>query len=1054
MKNYLNEKVNFRNNHVKPPSFVKTIALLFISLLFFRVDCNAVISNSGITIQTETMTLGGAYAGTTTTPFDGIILYANDDNGSTTIQLSNAPGVFDISLRGASTNASAAGVSLEIDGTEITTFSFSGTVPSIDTKSIKIEGNAGSKVIRLVLKTDNGSNDTLLDWISFTRTGDIPPPPAPPTLPSEGAFYTGNYRNMFKEAGYTQQQIDDKINSVYQQLFYGDNDTERVYYPKGTDEGYILDIDNNDVRSEGMSYGMMIAVQMNKQEEFDRIWKFAKTHMQHGPGNREGYFRWIVDANGAELDPNTASDGEIYFITALYFASVRFGDRGGIYNYRAEADYILEQIMNKGWPHNQIIGSVPNMFNEEKKVCFVPYAQASTYTDPSYFLPSFYEVWGMMAKTNRQYWKDAAVVARDFFQAAAHPTTGLMPDYSNYDGSPTGGHKEDFVVDAWRCAMNVAMDYAWFKKDEREKTITDNIQDFFYNEGIYSYSSGYTLDGNPLPGTDYQAVGLVACNAMTSLASTDAKSWEFINALWDRAPTTGRYRYYDGLLQMMCLLHLSGNFKAYVDGSTPPVDPNPIPVTGITLTPSSLSLVVGQTSNLSVSISPSNADDKRVNYTSSNTNIATVSTLGVVQAIQEGSTTITATTVDGGFTDETIITVSSPPTSGQTPYLGSPQIIPGTINPVTFDNGGQDVAYNDSDVDNNGNGDRQDTDVDTENRTNGGNIGWIAAGEWLEYTVDINTTANYTLSAEVASPSSDGKFHIEFNGVDKTGIINVSSTGGWGTFTNVTASNVSLTAGEQVMRIVFDEGGFNLGNLSFTEDNSNGGGDNGGDNGGNTGTCSFGLPSSEAFPTTNTSFTHAHVLGNGPDLSHVNNISVNWSKEGGQIWDFSMRTNNGVPNWYVDLKTAITHTLGSASPSITFSNSGFSGLDGAYWIGKEGSDVVLVSKTSDFTIYLSNSSSAPSCSNARLMTVNSTSNSDLENEIQLYPNPATDQVSIKGLKSTTTKIKIYTISGVLVSTSILNEDERKLNVSALKKGTYVLQLLSDDDYQIKKLMIQ
>ncbi|WP_281614804.1 glycosyl hydrolase family 8 [Flammeovirga sp. SubArs3] len=892
MKNYLNEKVNLRNNNLKPPNFVNTITLLFILLLLIRVDCNAFFSNSGMTIQTESMTLGGAYASTTTTPFDGIILYANDDHGATTIQISNAPGVFDISLRGASTNTNAAGVSLEIDGTEVTSFSFSGTAPSIDTKSIKIEGNAGNKVIRLVLKTDNGSNDTLLDWISFTRTGDIPPPPAPPTLPSEGAFYTGNYRNMFKEAGYTQQQIDDKINSVYQQLFYGDDATERVYYPKGSDEAYILDIDNNDVRSEGMSYGMMIAVQMNKQDEFDRMWKFAKTHMQHGPGNREGYFRWIVDANGSELDPNTASDGEIYFITALYFASVRFGDRGGIYNYRAEADYILEQIMNKGWPHNQIIGSVPNMFNDEKKVCFVPYAQASTYTDPSYFLPSFYEVWGMMAKTNRQYWKDAAVVARDFFQAAAHPTTGLMPDYSNYDGSPTGGHKEDFVVDAWRCAMNVAMDYAWFKKDEREKTITDNIQNFFYGEGIYSYSSGYTLDGNPLPGTDYQAVGLVACNAMTSLASTDAKSWEFINALWDRAPTTGRYRYYDGLLQMMCLLHLSGNFKAYVDGSAPPVDPNPIPVTGITLTPSSLSLEVGQTNNLSVSISPSNADDKRVSYTSSNTSIATVSNSGVVQAIQAGSTTITVKTVDGGFTGQTSITVTSE------------------------------------------------------------------------------------------------------------------------------------------------------------------GGNNGGDNGGNTGTCSFGLPSSEAFPTINTSFTHAHVLGNGPDLSHVNNISVNWSKEGGQIWDFSMRTNNGVPNWYVDLKTAITHTLGSASPSITFSNSGFNGLDGVYWIGKEGSNVVLVSKTSDFTIYLSNSSSAPSCSNARRMIVNSMSNSGLEDEIQLYPNPATDQVIIKGVQGNTAKVKVYTISGVLVSTSILTGDERKLNVSALKKGTYILQVISDDNYQIKKLMIQ
>ncbi|OHX64344.1 glycosyl hydrolase family 8 [Flammeovirga pacifica] len=1049
MENYLNEKVNFRHTHVLPPNFVKAITLLFFSLLFFRVDCIASISNSEITIQTETMTLGGAYTGTTSTPFDGIILYANDDNASTSIVVSNAPGLFDISLRGASTNTSAAGISLEIDGTEVTTFSFTGTSASIDTKSIKIEGNAGNRIIKLILKTDNGSNDTLLDWISFTRTGDIPPPPAPPTLPNQGAFYTGNYRNLFKEAGYTQQQIDDKVNSVYQQLFYGDNTSERVYFPKGSDEAYILDIDNNDVRSEGMSYGMMIAVQMNKKDEFDRMWKFAKTHMQHGSGNREGYFRWIVDANGAELDPNTASDGEIYFITALYFASVRFGDGNGIYNYRAEADYILEQIMNKGWPHNQIIGSVPNMFNDEKKVCFVPYAQASTYTDPSYFLPSFYEVWGIMAKTNRQYWKDAADVARDFFVDAAHPVTGLMPDYSNYDGSPTGGHKEDFVVDAWRCAMNIAMDYAWFKKDEREKVISDNIQNFFYSEGIYSYSSGYTLDGNPLPGTDYQAVGLVACNAMTALTSTDAKSWEFIDALWDRAPTTGRYRYYDGLLQMMCLLHLSGNFKAYVDGSVPPVDPDPVPVTGITLSPTSLNLEIGETSTLTANILPANADDKGVNYSSSNTNIATVSSEGVVLALNEGSVTITVTSQDGGFTDQTMVVISSIPTSDQTPYLGSPLGIPGTINPVNFDNGGQNVAYYDTDSDNNGNGDRQNTDVDTENRVNEGNIGWIASGEWLEYTVDIATAGNYIISAEIASPSSNGKFSIAFDGIDRTGIINISSTGGWGEFTTVTTSNVSLTAGKQVMRIVFEAGGFNLSNLLFTEDNSNGG-----DNGGNNGTCSFDLPSSVAFPTTNTSFTHAHVLGNGPDLSHVNNISVNWSKEGGQIWDFSMRTNNGIPNWYVDLKTSITHTLGSASPSISFTNSGVDGLDGDYWIGKDGANVVLVSKTAGFTIYFSNSSTAPSCSNARLTNVRSVETINLKDEIKLYPNPAKDQITILGLQGNTTKINIYTISGVLVSTSNLSGDQRKLNVDSLHKGTYVVQLLSEGNYQIKKLIIQ
>ncbi|NME68660.1 glycosyl hydrolase family 8 [Flammeovirga aprica] len=1048
MKYYYNKRTSFKALSFVSLNFIKLISLITVMLFQLRVEGGTVINNAEIKIQAETLTLGGAYAGTTTTPFNGIILYANDDKGSTTINLSDAPGLFDIAVRGASTNSSAAGVSLEIDGVEVTSFSFSGTSATTQTKSVKIEGNPGNRTITLVLKTDDGSNDTILDWISFVRTGDIPPPPAPPVLPSQGAFYTGNYRNMFKEAGFTQQQIDAKINEVYQQLFYGDDATERVYYPKGTDEAYILDIDNNDVRSEGMSYGMMIAVQMNKQEEFDRMWKFAKTHMQHGPGNREGYFRWIVDASGNELDPNTASDGEIYFVTALYFASVRFGDRGGIYNYRAEADYILEQIMNKGWPHNQIIGSVPNMFNEEKKVCFVPYANASTYTDPSYFLPSFYEVWGIMANTNQQYWKDAADVARDFFQSAAHPTTGLMPDYSNYDGSPTGGHKEDFVVDAWRCAMNVAMDYAWFKKDEREKVVTDNIQDFFYSEGIYSYSSGYTLNGNPLPGTNYQAVGLVACNAMTALASTDAKAWEFINALWDRAPTTGRYRYYDGLLQMMCLLHLSGNFKAYVDGTSNPVDP--IPVTGVTLTPYTLSIQEGNASNLSVAVLPTNADNKAVSYTSSNTNVATVSTSGRVQAIAEGTSIITVTTADGGFTDQTSVTVTSIPVSEQTPYLGSPQAIPGTINAITFDNGGEGVAYHDTGVGNNGNGDRQDTDVDTESRTNGGNVGWIANGEWLEFTVNVANAGAYSISAEVASVNANGRFHIEFKGVDQTGVIAVPSTGAWGTFTNVTASGVNLTAGQQIMRIAFDAGGFNLGNLVITAEGNNGG-DNGG---GNNPSCSFGLPSTSAFPTTNTSFTHAHVLGNGPDLSQVNNISVNWSKEGNQIWDFSMRTNNGVPNWYVDLKGSITHTLGSASPSITFTNSGINGLDGEYWIGKEGTNVVLLSKTGTHTIYFSNSSTAPSCSNARTASQNVASKESLHSELTLYPNPAQSYFTIKGMGDQSAYISIYTISGVKVFTTELTPGLQKISTQGFKRGTYVVQVQSDGLNQIRKLIIQ
>ena len=92
------------------------------------------------------------------------------------------------------------------------------------------------------------------------------------------AFETGNYRNLFLEAGKTQEEIDRKQQEIWDNFFYGPED-ERIYHPVGEDMGYLMDTGNYDARTEGMSYGMMICVQMDKKEEFDRIWKWACTYM-------------------------------------------------------------------------------------------------------------------------------------------------------------------------------------------------------------------------------------------------------------------------------------------------------------------------------------------------------------------------------------------------------------------------------------------------------------------------------------------------------------------------------------------------------------------------------------------------------------------------------------------------------------------------------------------------------------------------------------------------------------------------------------------------------
>ena len=166
----------------------------------------------------------------------------------------------------------------------------------------------GDQEIKFLLETDNGSNDTYVNSYELYYIGDVKPLPDAPIPASVGAVSTGKYRNLFKELGYSDAEIDKKVESAWQKFFYGTDD-ERIYYPVGEDMAYIYTADTDDVRSEGMSYGMMICVQMDKQEEFNRLWKWAKTHMQHKSGEFKGYFAWQMNTNGTIKDNTPAADG-------------------------------------------------------------------------------------------------------------------------------------------------------------------------------------------------------------------------------------------------------------------------------------------------------------------------------------------------------------------------------------------------------------------------------------------------------------------------------------------------------------------------------------------------------------------------------------------------------------------------------------------------------------------------------------------------------------------------------------------------------------------------
>ena len=429
----------------------------------------------------------------------------------------------------------------------------------------------------------------------------------------KGAFETGKYRNLFVEMGYKQADVDAKLKEVFNDVFRGPN---KVYFEVGDSMGYVSDIKNHDARTEGMSYGLMIAVQFGEKDIFDRLWRWTKKYMQHQDGIREGYFAWSCRTDGTRNSPGAASDGELYFITALIFASNRWGNDTGI-NYKAEAQRILNAIQPKeytpearpggfggfgGFGGGQQQQGPQKMYlidPETKLITFTPDGFGQRHTDPSYHIPAFYEVWAKWGDDGRtDFWKECAQKSREFLHKATDEKTGLNGDQCQFDGSEMEGFRfpgrpqgqqqnsapqapprngnNNFRYDSWRVPMNITLDYEWSCADgEWQRQYGEKIQNFFYSQGVDTFLDQYRKDGSIPEGNEIlgaggfrklrHSIGLVATVAASSMMCSHDKSKEFVDALWNakHVPFEDGYfdAYYDGLLRLFAFMHLSGNYR-------------------------------------------------------------------------------------------------------------------------------------------------------------------------------------------------------------------------------------------------------------------------------------------------------------------------------------------------------------------------------------------------------------------------------------------------------------------------------------------------------------
>ena len=374
-------------------------------------------------------------------------------------------------------------------------------------------------------------------------------------------------RNLFEEYGYSRFDIENKVIDSWDEIFNQQN-PNHFYFDCGNGTGYMEDTGNDDARTEGMSYGMMMALQMNRKDIFDRIWKWARDNMYLSEGPMAGYFCWSNSVDGKKNAGGPAPDGEEYFAMALFMASRRWGDGEGIFNYTQEAQSILRLAIHgeqKMWFDNHLIRFVPNC----------------PFTDPSYHLPHFYEIFAECAdEKDRPFWKAAAEASRAYIVKACHPQTGLAAEYADDDGRPLPdrfpdgsklpwGQHNTFFSDAYRVAANIGLDALWFGTSPEYSKIAANIIRFFDGKALEDLHD-YRVDGRELKKLARHPVGLIATIAEAALAlGPDASAEDreaakrAVKRLWDTPMRRGRRRYYDNCLYFFAVLALSGKYVMY-----------------------------------------------------------------------------------------------------------------------------------------------------------------------------------------------------------------------------------------------------------------------------------------------------------------------------------------------------------------------------------------------------------------------------------------------------------------------------------------------------------
>jgi hypothetical protein len=269
------------------------------------------------------------------------------------------------------------------------------------------------------------------------------------------------------------------------------------------------------------------------------------------------------------------------------------------------------------------------------------------------------------------------------------------------------------------------------------------------------------------------------------------------------------------------------------------------------------------------------------------------------------------------------------------PYGGTAAVVPGTVQAENYDTGGQGVAYNVTSTNGTGNSYRSDgVDLEATTDTGGGyDLGWTAAGQWFNYTVNAASAGTYTVSLRLAAPSAvtDGLHISNSSGTNLSGNINVPATGGYQDWTNVTAS-VTLQGGTQTLTVNQDNAGWNSNYFTFTLAGSSTGQPYGG-----TPAAVPGTVQAENYDTGGQGVAYNVTSTNGSANSYRSDgVDLEATTDTGGGYDLGWTAAGQWFNYTVNVATAGTYSVGfrlaaptAVTDALHIANSAGTNLSGA-----------------------------------------------------------------------------------------------------------------------------